>query len=512
MLFNEKAVAQTREKIWLAVVASLLLLILRRLVFIGTRPWNKNYPPGPLALPIIGNLHQLPKKDIHLAYQKWAKQYGPIFSLQLGQRTLVVLASGELVRKLIEKRSANYSDRQNLYVRELYENTHVVFRGHDDMWRLDRRLYHANLNLNAAQRYIPYQSLESLQLCVDLLDTPERFFDHIKRASSSIASSLSYGFRINNIDSAVMARMSNNASYLSKLGAQSKLLDWYPTLRNLFRFAPIWLRPFAREAAMHLQDEKELFGKLYRDAKSSPMPSFSADIAASQKAWKGTPMGELLDEQAAAFTAGVGFEAGTDTTKCTLIGFVQAMALFPEVVTKAHKEIDRVVGDGRLPTFDDISSLPYVRGIVKEVLRWQPTTINGGIPHATTTDDTIDGYDIPAGAGIVLAVWAVNNDPDNFPDPRTFEPDRHAVDIKAGETTQASEARNRVWTFGAGRRVCPGQHLAENSLSIAIMRMLWAFDISKERDEDGNEIPIDPAAITQGIIVCPLPFRQVDSQ
>ena len=194
MLFNEKAVAQTREKIWLAVVASLLLLILRRLLFTGTRPWNKNYPPGPLALPIIGNLHQFPKKDIHLAYQKWAKQYGPIFSLQLGQRTLVVLASGELVRKLIEKRSANYSDRQNLYVRELYENTHVVFRGHDDMWRLDRRLYHANLNLNAAQRYIPYQSLESLQLCVDLLDTPERFFDHIKRASSSIASSLSYGF------------------------------------------------------------------------------------------------------------------------------------------------------------------------------------------------------------------------------------------------------------------------------------------------------------------------------
>lgn len=80
MLFNEAVVAQVREKLWLAAIASVVLVIVRRVLFVGIRPLYKNYPPGPTALPIIGNLHQIPKKDIHLAYQNWAKEYGPIFS------------------------------------------------------------------------------------------------------------------------------------------------------------------------------------------------------------------------------------------------------------------------------------------------------------------------------------------------------------------------------------------------------------------------------------------------
>jgi cytochrome P450 len=48
------------------------------------------------------------------------------------------------------------------------------------------------------------------------------------------------------------------------------------------------------------------------------------------------------------------------------------MVLYPDVMRKAQHEIDTVVGGGRLPTFDDAPNLPYVRAIVKEVLRWRP--------------------------------------------------------------------------------------------------------------------------------------------
>lgn len=428
--------------------------------------------------------------------------------VKIGQQTLIVLASGEMVKKVIDKRSAIYSDRQKLYVRELYEDTHVLTRGYDDMWRLDRRLYHANLNMNAVHRYVPYQSVETLQLCIDLLDDPGHFFEHIKRTATSVASSLSYGFRINSVDSPIMAQMFRNSAFLFSLTSRSKFLDWYPSLRSLFRLAPRWLRPLAREAALHLSEEKEHFGQLYNRAISSQLPSFSADIAASQKAWKGTPNGELLDDQVAAFTAGVAFGAGADTTKNTLIGFVQAMALFPDVVAEAHKELDSIIGQDRLPTVDDMKSLPYIRGIVKESLRWMPTAVSAALPHAATTDDIVDGYDIPAGAGILIAAWTINHDPELFPDPRRFEPKRHNVDLGAGEAAQASDIRDRDhWTFGAGRRICPGLHLAENTLSLAIARTLWAFDISKETDENGKEIEIDPAALTQSLAVCPLPFR-----
>ena len=107
-------------------------------------PTNSDCLPGPPTLPIIGNLHQMPRRDLHLAYDKWAQQCksfltfcrpeadssdGPIYSLKLGQTTLIVLANGDLIKKLIDKRSANYADRQNIYMRGLWEDSRIIMRG-----------------------------------------------------------------------------------------------------------------------------------------------------------------------------------------------------------------------------------------------------------------------------------------------------------------------------------------------------------------------------------------------
>lgn len=62
------------------------------------------------------------------------------------------------------------------------------------------------------------------------------------------------------------------------------------------------------------------------------------------------------------------------------------------------------------------------------------------------------------------------------------------------------------FTFGAGRRVCPGFHIAERGLFIAISRLLWGFDFSRVKDADGNLIPIDRDAVTDGFIVKPEPY------
>jgi cytochrome P450 len=80
------------------------------------------------------------------------------------------------------------------------------------------------------------------------------------------------------------------------------------------------------------------------------------------------------DDQAA-YISGTLLEAGSDTTSSTLYGFFQAMVLFPEVQKKAQEELDRVIGKDRLPEMEDMDSLQYIRGCMKECLRWMPTTI-----------------------------------------------------------------------------------------------------------------------------------------
>ena len=85
--------------------------------------------------------------------------------------------------------------------------------------------------------------------------------------------------------------------------------------------------------------------------------------------------------------AGALFGAGSDTSSSTLISFFLACCAFPESLPKAWEELDRVVGPHRSPSFEDEPNLPYVKAVVKEVLRWRSVAIIGGQPHAPTRDE-----------------------------------------------------------------------------------------------------------------------------
>ena len=92
------------------LIVAALFFLLFPLLRVGRRP--KGLPPGPPTVPILGNVHLLPPRDVHLQYQKWAQEYGPIYSLIFGTKTMIILSNGDVVRDLLDKRSAIYSDRQ----------------------------------------------------------------------------------------------------------------------------------------------------------------------------------------------------------------------------------------------------------------------------------------------------------------------------------------------------------------------------------------------------------------
>lgn len=96
-----------------ALVAGIIYIVL----FVGRR--EKNLPPGPPTIPILGNVHQIPLKGAHFQFTKWAKQYGGIYSLKMGTGTAIVLTDRRLVKELVEKKSAIYSHRPRSYVADL---------------------------------------------------------------------------------------------------------------------------------------------------------------------------------------------------------------------------------------------------------------------------------------------------------------------------------------------------------------------------------------------------------
>lgn len=91
-----------------------IAVALWRIFKLGQRP--KGFPPGPPTLPLIGNLHQIPTEKRHLQFEKWAREYGPIYSLMLGTKVMVVLNSDQIVKDLVDKRGAIYSSRPESYI------------------------------------------------------------------------------------------------------------------------------------------------------------------------------------------------------------------------------------------------------------------------------------------------------------------------------------------------------------------------------------------------------------
>jgi len=220
-------------------------------------------------------------------------------------------------------------------------------------------------------------------------------------------------------------------------------------------------------------------------------PSFVADTRDSAK----TPE----DLRNLKFIASSMYGGGADTTVSAGYAFFLAMILHPEVQRKAQAELDTVIGNDRLPTFADRPRLPYINGVVMETLRWNSVAPTG-VPHVAQEDSIVRGYFVPKGSLIVTNLWAMLHDPEIYPDPLKFDPERH---ISApGKVTQRDP---RTICFGYGRRICPGMYLAEASLFCTISNVLAVFNISKAVE---NGIEITPVhENTSGTISHPEPFK-----
>lgn len=175
------------------------------------------------------------------------------------------------------------------------------------------------------------------------------------------------------------------------------MLDVFPIIRRL----PDVFLPMRRYAKKLHKEESRLYLGHYLETKKrlregTAKPCFCNDLVKAQD--------ELgFSDGLAGYVSGSLLEAGSDTTAATLVGFVQALLIFPEVVAAGQAEIDRVCGD-RLPDLNDIPDMPYIRGCMKESLRWMPTDTLGA-PHAVIQDDEYMGYKIPKGAGVMWNVW-----------------------------------------------------------------------------------------------------------
>jgi cytochrome P450 len=117
---------------------------------------------------------------------------------------------------------------------------------------------------------------------------------------------------------------------------------------------------------------------------------------------------------------------------------------------------------------------------------------------------------IPANSIVALQQYPIHYDTSIFPEPSRYNPDRYlAFPEKSGIYAGGPAASRDHWNFGAGRRICSGLHLAENSMFIVLAKLLWAFEIKSPVDENGHEMDVDVSdeAFEDGGNTIPKPFK-----
>ncbi|KAH9929336.1 cytochrome P450 [Fomitopsis serialis] len=402
---------------WLAIPALCILLYsLSR-----SSQGNRHLPPGPKRLPLVGNVFDLPSQYPWQFFASWAQKYGDLmYTETFGHRTIII-NSQKIARDLLEKRGAKYSSRPRMAL--LVE----LSEGH----RKQRRwIWSAFGEKKAVQNYRDLRERETYTLLLGLMERPDDFALHIKRHVAALVLESVYGHRITSLEDEYVTLMDNAMDATTATGvAGGTAVDIFPILQHV----PAWIPGVAfKRVGLHARQlvwkGHHVPYRMVREAMVSgdARPSFAS--ALTEKAQKA---GRLAQEE-----NDIRYAAGN---------IYGAMVLHPKVYRRAQEEVDRVVGNNRLPTSEDRPRLPYIEAVLKETYR------------SICRDERIWG------------------------DPAAFRPERFLE-----PKSEVLDPFNVV--FGYGRRICPGRLFADTMLFLAIANMAATLDIRKARDAEGKEI------------------------
>uniref|UniRef100_A0A3Q0REX4 Cholesterol 24-hydroxylase n=1 Tax=Amphilophus citrinellus TaxID=61819 RepID=A0A3Q0REX4_AMPCI len=162
------------------------------------------------------------------------------------------------------------------------------------------------------------------------------------------------------------------------------------------------------------------------------------------------------------------FIAGQETTANKLGFCIMELGRHPEILEKARKEVDDVIGMKRDISYDDLGELVYLSQVLKETLRIYPTA--PGTARDVAEDMVIDGIHIPGGFSAVFSSYVCGRLDRFFKDPLKFDPDRFHPD--------APKPYYCYYPFALGPRSCLGQNFAQMEAKVVMAKLLQRFDFT----------------------------------
>ncbi|XP_049620345.1 cytochrome P450 2C25-like [Suncus etruscus] len=466
--------------------------------------WKQNtrkgkLPPGPIPLPIIGNILKIDVKNIHKSLSKLSEVYGPVFTVYFGMNPFVVLYGYEAVKEALIDLGEEFSGRGETPVIEKINEGHVgiVFSSGKE-WKELRRFSLMTLrNLGMGKKSIEDRVQEEAQCLVEeLRKTNASPCDPtfiLECAPCNVICSIIFQNRFDYKDEVfldMLRRMNKNNEILSSPWVQIGnifpiLLDYCPGSYKKVLQNAAYLKSYFMEKI-----------KEHQVSLDTDNPRDFIDYFLIKMEQQNQNQDQVFSlENLVIITLDL-FGAGTETTSTTLRFALLLLLKHPDVTAKAQEEIERVIGRHRKPCMKDRTSMPYMDALVHEVQRYA-NLIPNGVPHAVTCDVKFRNYIIPKGTTILISLTSVLYDDKEFPNPKVFDP-AHFLD-KSGNFKKS----DYFMAFSTGKRVCAGESLARMELFLFLTTILQNFNLKPVVDPKD----IDTTPSSSGFISLPHQYK-----
>ncbi|KAI1383441.1 cytochrome P450 [Hypoxylon trugodes] len=435
--------------------------------------------PGPWGYPLVGSLPSLRGTATSDEYRKWAKRYGDVFQVQLGNVPAVIVNSTAAARALFITQREATNSRPVFYVlhKKVQQGGPVTSIGTspwDESCKRRRKVSATALNKTSTESYYPILDLESRAFILDVLSSCKGgeisvdILDLTRKFALNLSLTLAYGTRVEDVKDLhrdlVISEIIYIEEEISKFrNPTSNFSNYIPLLRPLNTIAG-WI---GLQKGSHMADvgkrryayHRVLQDKLRRDiADGVDRPCIQGNVLKDPES-KGLTEGELL-------SIGLSMLAGADTTKRSLMWGILFLAHRQDIQEKAY----RAIRDANLLESPHVASsrVEYVEAFTKEVGRFYVVQ-RLALPKATYSQVHWKGATIPPNTLLFLNSWACTRDPSVFSDPEEFEPERWM----GGDQT----ANRHQYAFGIGGRMCVASHVATKALYAAFFHLIAHFRI-----------------------------------
>ncbi|KAJ7184629.1 cytochrome P450 [Mycena filopes] len=491
---------------WQSLLFTALTVVVVGFQYVRGKKRAPPLPPGPRGLPFLGNVSDVPTSEHWLKFAELGNTWGDISSLTVLGQTMIIVNSAKIAEDLLEVRGANFSDRPVIpFGGDMVGfNNVITLCQYGDRVKQERRIFRKFFGTpTSIQEFVPLLSSEIHTFLRNMAINPDRLLEEISRLTGGITLRIAYGYHLQDgpgTDPYLKMFETAAENFMHATTPAAFLVDIIPALR----YWPEWMPG----GGFHT------IGKLWRKQVHATIDKGLEFVkkgmaeGTAESCFSSTLLEENQHSDYQIKWAAAAVEVGgSDTTGTQLESFFLAMSLYPDVQAKAQAEIDKVIGNNRLPALSDRPDLPYVDAVCKEALRWH-VVAPIGIPHRAREDfvyqqdATSAPMLIPKDSLVITNSWKIAHDPERYADPMTFNPSRFIA--TAGKEPAPDPSRI---AFGHGRRVCPGKLLGEAALFMSCAAILSVFNISKIRENGVFVVP--KVGQTSATISRPLPFKCV---